>query len=167
MVWSSSSATVMDRAAGPRPSAAGPVSPLVPSRATLLERDDALGSLLGALERCRRGTGGVVVVAGEAGIGKTSLIQAFLAEAGDRARFLVGACEDLLTPRPLGPLRDMFRDAGLPRPDGDADRDQWIDALLAQCPPGPPSRAPTVVVVEDVHWADDATLDVLRYLGRQ
>jgi DNA-binding CsgD family transcriptional regulator/tetratricopeptide (TPR) repeat protein len=167
MVRSSSASTVTDRAAGSRPSAAGLVALVVPSRATLLERDDALGSLRAALERCRRGAGGVVVIAGEAGIGKTSLIRAFLDEAGDRARVLVGACEDLLTPRPLGPLRDMFRDAGLPRPDDDADRDQWIDVLLAQCPPAPSSRVPTVVVLEDVHWADDATLDVLRYLSRR
>src|SRR3954470_5665314 len=141
MVRSSSASTVTDRAAGSRPPAAGAVMHVVPSQTTLLERDDALGSLLAAFERCRRGAGGVVVITGEAGIGKTSLIRAFLDEAGDRARFLVGACEDLLTPRPLGPLRDIFRDAGLPRPDDDADRDQWIDALLAQCPPEPSSRS--------------------------
>src|SRR3954452_17660528 len=108
MARSPSAATVTDRAEGSSPPAAGPVALVAPSRGGLLERDGELEKLLAALERCRRGSGGVVVIAGEAGLGKTCLIRTLISEAGDRARFLVGACEDLLTPRPLGPLRDMF-----------------------------------------------------------
>ena len=137
----------------------------------LLERDDSLALLRGALARSLRGQGGLVTVSGEAGIGKTSLLRAFTEELGARVSVLVGACEDLLTPRPLGALRDMFRDAGLRPPDDVADRDQWIDALLAEfasqlSQAGTASRT-LVIVVEDVHWADDATLDVIRYLGRR
>jgi DNA-binding CsgD family transcriptional regulator/tetratricopeptide (TPR) repeat protein len=137
----------------------------------LLERDDSLALLRAALARGLSGQGGLVTVSGEAGIGKTSLLRAFTADVGARVSVLLGACEDLLTPRPLGALRDMFRDAGLPPPKDVVDRDQWIDALLAVfaghgSQAGTASR-PLVIVVEDVHWADDATLDVIRYLGRR
>src|SRR4051794_4882678 len=121
MVRWASAATVMGRTTESRPSAVGPVSLVGPSRAALLERDDALASLLAALEHCRRGAGGVVVIAGEAGIGKTSLIRAVRGEAGERARVLGAGCEDPVTPRPPRPPRGMFRGAGPPRPAGDAD----------------------------------------------
>ena len=101
---------------------------------------------------------------GEAGIGKTSLVHAFLAEMAGRARILAGACEDLLTPRALGSLRDAARAAPggplaaalSPSADPDLVFAAVIDELAA-----PPS--PAVLVVEDIHWADGATLDVLRY----
>ena len=72
---------------------------------SLLERQAELQMLGTAVERAGAGRGSAVLVLGEAGIGKTSLVHAFLAAASGRARVLVGACEDLLTPRALGPLR--------------------------------------------------------------
>jgi DNA-binding CsgD family transcriptional regulator/tetratricopeptide (TPR) repeat protein len=144
----------------------------------LVERAGELGELRAALAGCRQRRGGTVLVRGEAGIGKTTLIDAFRAEvAAAGGRVLGGACEDLLTPRPLGPFRDMFRDAGLAAPAA-GDRDRWIDALLAELAgpaqlagttqlAGLAGTAPVVVVVEDAHWADDATLDILRYVGRR
>jgi len=103
---------------------------------------------------------------GEAGIGKTSLVHAFLVAAAGRARVLAGACEDLLTPRALGPLRDAARSAASgplaaalsPRADPDLVFTAVCDELAS-----PPS--PAILVIEDAHWADSATLDVLRYLG--
>ena len=103
---------------------------------------------------------------GEAGVGKTSLVHAFLAAAAGRARVLAGACEDLLTPRALGPLRDAARSAAggplavalSPRTDPDLVFTAACDELAS-----PPS--PAILVIEDAHWADGATLDVLRYLG--
>ena len=148
-------------AVGRRRGSACPAPPVA-----LVERGGELRRLRAALDRGRQGRGGVVLVYGEAGIGKTSLLRAFAAEVGEQARVLSGACEDLLTPRPLGPFRDMFRDAGLeqPRPGDGPERDRWIDALLAEMGSG---MSPAVVVVEDAHWADDATLDIVRYLGRR
>ena len=103
---------------------------------------------------------------GEAGIGKTSLVHAFLAAAAGRARVLAGACEDLLTPRALGPLRDAARSAtGGPLAaalSAGADPDLVFTAVCDELA-SPPS--PAVLVIEDAHWADCATLDVLRYLG--
>ena len=105
-----------------------------------------------------------MLVSGEAGIGKTSLLQEFADGVWSTARVLAGACEDLLTPRPLGPFRDMARDAGgLAGLAGD-DRDAFLDALLAEMAF---TQRPTVVIVEDAHWADAASLDIIRYLARR
>src|SRR5215813_14647184 len=119
-----------------------------------------------AVERAHTGQGSAVLVQGEAGIGKTSLVQAFLAAVGGRTRVLAGACEDLFTPRALGPLRDAARSAAngplaaalSPRADPELVFAAVCDELAS-----PPS--PAMLVIEDVHWADGATLDVLRYLG--
>ncbi|HYY78169.1 MAG TPA: AAA family ATPase, partial [Actinomycetes bacterium] len=131
----------------------------------LLERDAQLSELLAALVRARRGRGTTVLVAGEAGIGKTWLLQEFAARVAPAARVLLGTCEDLLTPRTLGPFRDMARDAGgaLGKVGGD-DRDAFIDALLEEMGF---SQRPAVVIVEDAHWADEASLDIIRYLARR
>jgi len=132
----------------------------------LLERQLELQMLGTVVERAGTGRGSAVLVLGEAGIGKTSLVHAFLAAVADRARVLVGACEDLLTPRALGPLRDAARSvadgplaAALSRR---ADPDLVFTAVCDELA-SPPS--PGVLVIEDAHWADGATLDVLRYLG--
>ena len=133
---------------------------------SLLERQAELQALSTAVERAGTGRGSAVLVLGEAGIGKTSLVHAFLAAAAGRARVLAGACEDLLTPRALGPLRDAARSAAdgplaaalSPRADPDL-----VFAAVSEELASPPS--PAILVIEDAHWADGATLDVLRYLG--
>ena len=76
----------------------------------LLERDAPLGVLLGALRGAEAGRGSTALISGEAGIGKTSLVRAFVGRA--RARLLVAACDDLVTPRTLGPLWDAAPDGG-------------------------------------------------------
>jgi DNA-binding CsgD family transcriptional regulator/tetratricopeptide (TPR) repeat protein len=136
------------------------------ARPALLERDTELEVLEAALRRAADGAGSVVLVAGEAGIGKTSLVRAFVRAHSDHVRVLRGSCDDLLTPRTLGPLRDAVRGrAGrLAAALAADDRDAVLFALLTEL--GDAGR-PTVLVLEDVHWADDATLDVLRYVGRR
>ena len=112
------------------------------------------------------GRGSVVLVAGEAGIGKTSLVRAFAAEAAERARLLPAACDDLMAPRTLGPLRDAAAGSLGPLAAALADEepvDGVFTALLEELAAEPPS----VLVVEDIHWADDATLDVLGYAARR
>src|SRR6266566_3924495 len=133
---------------------------------SLLERQAELEMLGTAVERAGTGRGSAVLVLGEAGIGKTSLVHAFLTAAAGRARVLAGACEDLLTPRALGPLRDAARSAaGGPlaaalSPEVDPDL-----VFAAVCDELAAAPSPAILVLEDVHWADAATLDVLRYLG--
>ena len=133
---------------------------------TILERAAELESLEKALQGAVGGAGSVVLIAGEAGIGKTSLVRAFAHNRPDRVRLLIGACDDLVTPRTLGPLRDAMRGEGGPLAAAlsAGDREAVLTTLLAEL--GNATR-PTVLVLEDVHWADDATLDVLRYLGRR
>ena len=82
----------------------------------------------------RDGTGSVVLISGEAGIGKTSLVRAFVVDRTDRVRVLLGACDDLVTPRTLGPLRDAVRGTGGPLATALAggDRDAVLSALLAR-----------------------------------
>ena len=72
----------------------------------LLERDDTLAALIGAVDDAAAGRGSVVLVSGGAGIGKTSVVRAFARAAAGRARVLLSACDDLMAPRTLGPLRD-------------------------------------------------------------
>jgi ATP/maltotriose-dependent transcriptional regulator MalT len=132
----------------------------------LLERSRQLAALEGALASLRdERRGRLVLVSGEAGVGKTALLSRFCAEAHDR-RLLWGACDALFTPRPLGPLLDVAVETGgelgelveagaLPH--------DVTSALLRELS----GRTATILVFEDVHWADGATLDVLRLLGRR
>ena len=78
----------------------------------LAERATELRALDHALDAAVAGEGSVVLVSGEAGIGKSSVLRSFLRAAGGRARSFVGACDDLLTPRAFGPLRDIGRQTG-------------------------------------------------------
>src|SRR6266508_4525878 len=129
----------------------------------LLERDAELGRLRETLRRAGQGRGAVVLVSGEAGIGKTSLVRAFAEHARARARVLIGVCDDLVTPRTLGPFRDMARGGDGPLAEAAAsaaERDAVFGAVYQEL-----SDRSTVMIVEDVHWADDATLDVVRYLA--
>ncbi len=133
---------------------------------TLLERADQLAVLDAALARVAGGAGGVVLVPGEAGIGKTSLIRQFCASIGPPARVLRSACDPLFTPRPLGPLLELAGDirSGLAAEFGTGvDPFDVADALLRELK----RVAPAVVVIEDLHWADEATLDVVRLLARR
>ena len=124
----------------------------------LLERDHELSVLDDAIASVvAGGGGGVVVVCGEAGIGKTKLIRAFLA-ATDR-RSLVGRCDELSVPVPLGPFLDYAQDAEEPLATDISAACRQIASLLAS--------QPTVAVIEDLHWAGDATIDVLGYLARR
>lgn len=111
------------------------------------------------------GTGSVVLVTGEAGIGKTSVVNALLDEAAGTVRVLQGACDDLVAGNPLGPLREAARGTGGPLEAAvDSGRmDDVLDASVDEMS-GP---SPVVLVIEDVHWADDATIDVLAYLARR
>jgi DNA-binding CsgD family transcriptional regulator/tetratricopeptide (TPR) repeat protein len=133
----------------------------------LLERGSEVAVLREAVRDAAGGRGSVVLVAGEAGIGKSTLVRTWAADPGeDDARVLVGWCEDLLVRRTYGPLHDLAHRLGgaFPGALAAADTDAVMDTLLARI--DDPLR-PTVVVLEDVHWADEATLDVVRFVGRR
>jgi DNA-binding CsgD family transcriptional regulator/tetratricopeptide (TPR) repeat protein len=132
----------------------------------LLERSSFLDALTGYAAEARLGSGRLVLVSGESGIGKTALVEAFQAQLHG-ARWLWGACDGLLTPRPLGPLFDIAAQAGgrLSELCGQgAGPDRLFGAFLAELDS---PTALTVAVIEDVHWADEATIDLLRFAGRR
>ena len=120
--------------------------------------------LTGAVREAADSHGSVALVMGEAGIGKSCLVEALRLHLPAEGRMLVGYCDDLATPRTLGPFRDLAGGVGteLSRAVADgSDRDRVLTALRTELTW---PEHPTVLVIEDVHWADDATLDALRYL---
>jgi DNA-binding CsgD family transcriptional regulator/tetratricopeptide (TPR) repeat protein len=134
---------------------------------TLLERDQFLTVLEDALRQATEGHGRIALVSGEAGIGKTSLVERFLERHQPALRTLWGGCEALFTPRPLGPLYDIAQQTRTPLRtllDSEANRATLFGAVLDDLTQVP---APTVVVVEDLHWADEATLDLIKFLARR
>jgi DNA-binding CsgD family transcriptional regulator/tetratricopeptide (TPR) repeat protein len=136
-------------------------------RRGILERDSELSMLANAVREAAGRHGSVVLVMGEAGIGKSSLVEALRSHLPAEGRMLVGYCDDLATPRTLGPFRDLVGSVGteLSRAVADgSERDRVLTALRTELSW---SEHPTVLVIEDVHWADDATLDALRYLIRR
>lgn len=131
----------------------------------LLERDEQLRVLTGVLDRTGSDGGKIVLIRGEAGIGKSALISEFLTDQAARAHALVGYCDDLSTPHPLGPFWDLANQSpAVARPLEAGDRHGVLRATLELL-----SRElrPTVIVIEDSQWADNATIDAIRYLGRR
>ncbi len=140
-----------------------PGAGILPSPQGLLEREEALHDLAAAFAQARASCGSVCLVFGEAGIGKTALCNAFLARI--EARVLRGACEAFFSPRPLGPIYDFVTEL-----------DPQLGALLRQEKDHIEAFArivrslkthATVLCLEDLHWADAATLDFVRYLGHR
>ena len=134
----------------------------------LLERELQRASLDGWLVDATNGKGSLVFIGGEAGVGKTSLLNEFCRVSDGRVRVLRGQCDPLSTPRPLGPLQDIASAV-----EGELDRllnestvpcDRLFRVVLAELDA---SRIPALFVIEDAHWADEATLDLIRFLGRR
>ena len=131
----------------------------------LIERESQLAQLRACLDVAAGGTGNVVLVSGEAGIGKTTLLKALAAERADLPLWW-GACDALETPNPLAPLHDMAQSAS-----------EGLRALLARETLGAAlhgevirelqALGPALVVIEDAHWADGSTLDLVKFVGRR
>ena len=133
----------------------------------LLERDQPLQTLASLAHSAAAGRGAIALIEGEAGIGKTALLREFAQRLGPECRVLWGGCEALFAPRPLGPLEDIAGELG-PRVVAlldDAAAPSRLFQAVFDCLRE--ARCATVLVFEDVHWADAATLDLLKYLGRR
>jgi len=129
----------------------------------LLERNEQLGRLGEAFARAREGRGRIIAIAAEAGAGKTALTERFVADHAAHARVYWGACENLSTPEVLLPLRDIARATGKSFNIG-SDHIRSFELVLDLLSDG---KEPSLMVIEDVHWADTATLDLIRFLGRR
>jgi DNA-binding CsgD family transcriptional regulator/tetratricopeptide (TPR) repeat protein len=133
----------------------------------ILERDAQLQHLAMLLNRAAGGDGVCALIHGEAGIGKTTLVRQFAITVDAKVKILIAGCEALFTPRPLGPLVDMA--------------DQLPPSMASALHAGrtynglfPSFLAflretsdTTLLVIEDMHWADAGTLDFIRYVGRR
>jgi DNA-binding CsgD family transcriptional regulator len=131
-----------------------------------LERERELEALAEGLSSAEAGRGRLVLLHGEAGVGKTALVQRFCETHASTHRVLLGTCDPLFTPRPLGPLLDVAEVVGGELQDtvrASAGSHDVTSALVRELR----SRGAAILVVEDAHWADEATLDVLKLLSRQ
>ncbi len=134
----------------------------------LLEREAQLAELQQhATAAFEDRSGRVVLLGGVAGSGKTSLVGAFSRTLPTATVRLTGVCEPISAPRPLGPLLDFARRLGEGFAELVAQRAdrQVIFAELLEALRSTP--LPQLLVLEDLHWADDATLDLLRFCGRR
>ncbi|MEU0545934.1 AAA family ATPase, partial [Nocardia sp. NPDC005978] len=131
----------------------------------LTEREYELGELASRAAAARAGRGGAVLVSGESGAGKTAFVEAFLDRHTEGEQVLWGACDPLSTPRPLGPLHDLadrFDDATRALLRGG---DQSYDIFAAVF--GALRPQPSILIVDDLHWADQGTIDLFRFLLRR
>src|SRR5262245_49117357 len=132
----------------------------------LLERDTELSALGERFDAVLAGAGCIALVSGEAGVGKSSLLREFVESRAGRARVLWGGCDALFTPRPLAPLHDMARHtagalaAALA---ANSERETLFATALDELDR---ADSPTLAVFEDMQWADEATLDLVKFLGR-
>ena len=133
----------------------------------LIEREPQLKRLWKDWQDVEEGQGRVALISGEAGIGKTSLVERFVKDLGPSVPVLHGACDALFSPQPLGAFLEIAPRIGanLPRLiQSGMDRLTFATELYAYLQNSP---TPVALVLEDLHWADEATLDVVKYLGRR
>ena len=137
------------------------MSPAPGPAVDLLERGETLSELSDLLAGVQSASQGRLVwVGGEAGVGKTVLLRNFGELQGKRVRILWGACQPLRTPRPLGAFVDVAEATGGELAElvaAGARPHQVADALLHELG----RRPATLLVLENLHWADEATLDVI------
>ncbi len=130
-----------------------------------LERDSELGLMDDLLDDVDSSGGKVVLIRGEAGIGKSSLVREFIDRHARDVSVYFGSCDDLLITQPFAPFWDIARDEpSIAEPLYDANRSGVLGATLDLLSR---SLRPSIVVLEDTHWADEATLDAIKYLGRR
>jgi predicted ATPase len=144
-----------------------PMSSNTPAASRLLERAHLLSELCDLLSSLSQGHGRVVALSGEAGIGKTSVLRAFIQSVSEEFLVLQSGCEDLMTPRPMGPLFDIadILDPNLVNMLADGRQQGLVlNRLLLAIQR---SHKPVIMIIEDIHWADDATLDLIKFLGRR
>ncbi len=133
----------------------------------LIERSGYLDVLKKQFEQTAHGEGFIFFIIGEAGIGKTSLVNAFAREVEDECEIYTGTCDSLFTPRPLAPLFDIAWqiDDGLPELlQSTTDKTTLFAAFLQKLTA---SRQRIVLIFEDIHWADEVTLDFIKFFARR
>jgi len=133
----------------------------------LIERSGFLISLQSQFEKTVAGEGHCVFICGESGIGKTALVNAFCKQHTADCKIYRGTCDALFTPRPLAPLYDIAWQIS---------NDFWVDSKSIEDRAGlfakflqelSQQNQPVILIFEDIHWADDATLDFIKFFTRR
>jgi DNA-binding CsgD family transcriptional regulator/nucleoside-triphosphatase THEP1 len=133
----------------------------------LIERAAFLDILQSRFETVAAGEGHCVFVSGESGIGKTSLVKTFCKELKEECTIYQGTCDALFSPRPLAPLYDILVQMRneLPAYSGNIeDRTSFFTRIFQELHT---QRGVTLLIFEDIHWADEATLDFIKFLSRR
>ncbi|MDB5141751.1 MAG: family ATPase [Mucilaginibacter sp.] len=133
----------------------------------LIERAGFLTSLQTKFETIAEGEGHCILLTGEAGIGKTSLVRAFCKERKNDCKIYQGTCDALFTPRPLGPLHDIAWQMEIDlweNSEDTTDRARLFTMFFHELSN---QKGKTLIVFEDIHWADEATLDFIKFLARR
>jgi DNA-binding CsgD family transcriptional regulator len=133
----------------------------------LVERDGLLASLRQIFRNVAVGEGHCVFVCGEAGIGKTALVKAFCKEQTDDCSIYMGACDALFTPRPLAPLYDILWQVNKDRwpiAAANEERSAFFAGFFQELHT---KKGKLLIVFEDIHWADEGTLDFIRFFARR
>lgn len=131
----------------------------------LADRDHQLGEIIARADDARAGRGGMVFVSGESGAGKTSFVEAFVDRWVEDERVLWGACDPLPTPRPLGPIHDVAHRLAPATQTVLAESEASYDIFDAVH--DDLRTAPSVLVLDDLQWADQGTIDLLRFVLRR
>ena len=131
----------------------------------LADRDHQLGEIIARADDARAGRGGLVFVSGESGAGKTSFVEAFVDRWVKDERVLWGACDPLPTPRPLGPIHDVAHRLAPATQTVLAESEAPYDIFDAVY--DDLRTAPSVLVLDDLQWADQGTIDLLRFVLRR
>jgi DNA-binding CsgD family transcriptional regulator/tetratricopeptide (TPR) repeat protein len=136
-----------------------------PGRPALIERSAQLAVLAELIVDARGGDGRLAVLRGDAGAGKTVLLRQLVREQGEELPTAIGYCDGIATPRPLSPIHDLARSLGnglMPLLQRSASREEIRDHLLEQF-----GNRPVLLAIEDIQWADDATLELVQLLSRR
>jgi len=133
----------------------------------LIERADFLNSLQMKFESVTEGEGHCILLSGEAGIGKTSLIKSFYNEKKDNCKIYQGTCDALFTPRPLAPIYDIIWQIQKDTQENElhnVERSLLFNQLFIGLEQ---QKKPVIIIIEDIHWADEATLDFIKFFARR
>ncbi len=134
----------------------------------LIERAAFLNTLRSQFQNIlSREEGHCMFISGEAGIGKTSLLKAFCRDLKIRCNIYQGTCDALFTPRPMAPLYDILIQLGNDLAENNVDNENRTGFFTKLFQGLANQKEPCIVIFEDIHWADEATLDFIKFLARR
>src|SRR5690606_3299986 len=137
--------------------AAGVAWSTMASLRVVLERETVLAGLHALYDAMADGEGRLVLLTGEAGIGKTTVARLLAEQVAGPTWW--GQCDPLTSPRPLSPLLDIVDDPSTALPDVVRRTSEPYDVFARLVVVLRDLPHPVLIVLEDIHWADGATLD--------